>query len=222
MVNKNIIIIVIVVFLVLVALGIGIYFIIKNNSIKNNIDPKLYNISNYTEKSIWRVNTILKPGEERVSPNGLVKIYVKLENNPNKYDKQGIGLYCKNPNKIGKSGDLDVGDIPIFQVSIDSDSNIGITLTSSGTKPGGRFQIQTVTKNNITYFVTFVGDITKEDAQLNPLYFDENGIPQGKIRMDDNTKLSGFMLNTTDIDYILVRNDAILIFDKNNKLLSVF
>ena len=55
-----------------------------------------------------------------------------------------------------------------------------------------------------------------------PVYFDEIGIPQGKFKMDEKHYFRVFMLNTTDINYILVRNDAILIFDKNNKLLGVF
>lgn len=214
--NKSLIIIIIIVILVLIGLGIGIYFIVKNSA-----DPKKYNISNYTEKSIWRINTMLKPGEERVSPNGLVKIYCKLVDNPNKgKTSQWFGLYLKNPNKIGKFGDIDVGDTFIFNQPMGS--NIGITLTSSGIEPGGGFNIQTVTKNNTTYNVTFDGDITKASTSVYPTYFDVNGVPQGKLKMDDKTSLSSFTLKTNDIDYILVRDDAILIFNKNNKLLGVF
>ena len=84
-----------IIFIVLVLIGLGIYIIMK----KNNIELLNNNNSNYTEKSIWRVNTMLKIGEERVSPNGLVKIYVKVADTDDNHTGKMIGLWRKNPNK---------------------------------------------------------------------------------------------------------------------------
>jgi hypothetical protein len=163
---------------------------------------------------------VLKPGEERVSPNGLVKIYVKLDKQDDK--NKWVAFWRKNPNKIGIFGDIDVGDMTLFGKTVGVESlSDGITLLPTGTD-AGQFNIQTVTKNNITHNVTFDGNIYKASTSLYPVYFDENGIPQGKIKIDEQTSQTSFMLNTTDIDYILVRDDAIIIFDKNNKLLGVF
>jgi len=221
MANNNVIVIIVIVIVILIltGVGIGIYFVTRKKSIDT------YNIKNYTEKSIWRVNTLLKPEEERVSPDGQVKIYVKVVPNKNK-DNQMISLWRKNPNKIGKFNygpdfpEIDMSDFQLFADPLES--NLGIKLTSSRPEPGNEFNIQTVTKNNKTYHVTFDGDATKASTSLYPRYFDENGIPQGTIKLDETTLTSSFMLKTNDIDYILVRNDAILIFDKNNKLLGVF
>lgn len=215
--NKNIIvvIIIIIVILILTGVGIGIYFVTRKNSIE------LYNIKNYTDKSIWRVNTTLKPDEERVSPDGQVKIYVKLEDRTNTGDNtKWLNLWRKNPNKIGKYGSVDVGNISLMAKQITQESIDGVTLTSTGTDIN-EFYIETVTKNNKTYYSTYDGDIENSSTSLYRSYFDDNGIPLGKIRMDNNTTAQGFILKTNDIDYILVRNDAILIFDKNNKLLGI-
>lgn len=218
--KKENIIIIVVFLLICIGVGIGIYFVMDKKSIDTT---ETYNIVNYTDKSIWRVNTILKPGEERVSPNGLVKIYVKVV--PDRLNNKMISLWRKNPNKFGKFNygpdfpEIDMSDMQLFSLIIGSNS--GINLTSTGTDPGGDFNIQTVTTNNKTYHVTFDGDATKGGI-FKPVYFNDDGIPQGKLTMGENTSLSSFMLNTNDIDYILVRNDAILIFDKNNKLLGVF
>ena len=215
--NKNIIVVIIItiVILILTGVGIGIYFVTRKNSIE------LYNIKNYTDKSIWRVNTTLKPEEERVSPDGQVKIYVKLEDRTNTGDNtKWLNLWRKNPNKIGKYGSVDVGNISLMAKQITQESIDGVTLTSTGTDIN-EFYIETVTKNNKTYYSTYDGDIENSSTSLYRSYFDDNGIPLGKIRMDNNTTAQGFILKTNDIDYILVRNDAILIFDKNNKLLGI-
>ena len=101
-------------------------------------------------------------------------------------------------------------------------SSQGITLTPSGftfnMMDSDAFQIQTITKNNIKYIVTL-----NENANKHPVftYYDENGIPLGTIKMAETATLNNSGSITNNIDYILVRDDAILIFDKNNKLLGV-
>lgn len=205
--NSDIIIILIIILLV-------IYLIINKKT------QKIENITS-DDKSKWKVNTILEPGQEIVSPNGLVKLYVKIIDNPNKNETtKWIQLWRKNPNKTGvfDYGNvvIDVGDMPLLTGEMNSK---GVQLLKTGTNIGN-FNIQTITINNKVYNVTYDGNAFDSNTSKNPSYYDENGVLQGKISIN-NSLQSSFFLKTDSIDYILVRNDAILIFDNKNKLLGV-
>jgi len=107
----------IVLFVLLIGLVLAVYL---NYNKHQNFD-----ISNYSESSIWRIGTILKDKDQRVSPDGKIKLLVEKENDT-------ISLYRIYPRAINPYLPADrVFKKLKLEYSTDSSTNNGFILNSN-------------------------------------------------------------------------------------------
>lgn len=212
----KIIIITIIIIIVILCLIGGIIFYYKYFE-KPSIPAPF--VETYPASSVWKNGEILKVNDYKISPNGKIKLHIKSV-----IQGGGNTIFITINDKLNTLS----GMTPINT----SETNTAYyTLVDNGLKKNivndishnniDAIQVEYMLKNNKKYPVQF-----KLNNEYD--YYDDNGNLLG-TRKFDPWKKSDFQyiindtrnFNFTDkINYIVVKDDGIYIFNTNNKLIT--
>lgn len=231
-----IVVIIIIILLCIISIaGIGTYYYINYFEKPSLPAPS---VNSYALSSVWKNGEILKANDYKISPDGKVKLLIKTVNNNGTNsmfitinDNILSGFESINTSNNGAFKLVDTGFesiiIPTSEelvnlVKSEIESENEHTKKISNPKING-IQIDNLIKNNKKYPVLFKNEYV--------YYYDENANLKGKFKfnlMDTNSNGFKYSISNTNrshmftdkIDYIVVKNDGVYLFNKDNKFIT--
>jgi len=235
----KLVIIIIIILCLLSLFGSIIFYYFKYLNIPSKPSIPAPSIETYPLSSVWKNGEILKVNDYKISPNGKIKLHVKsvMQNGSNTiYLAINDGL-----NSLSGMTGINTGESnsASYKLQDNGIKKIITTPTSEGTQsviksedPSQNtisvrdenidgLQIEYMLKNNNKYPIKF--KLNSDDYD----FYDENGNFLGTNKFDPFKKSDfKYVITNTQVDitnkinYIVVKDDGIYLFNKNNKFIS--